>query len=100
MHEPNRQRTRRAAQGYLLFGALIKWIEVEPHRGRKHDGVLRDYAQLAAKVLQMNFGDVDAVDDDLAAGQFFDAKQGHHKRRFAASVNACKECRSKSDEMI
>lgn len=60
---------------YLEVIMLVKGVQVSAERPGKQDRLLRDDAELGAQVLQTDFADVNAVNQDFPIACLVDAEE-------------------------
>ena len=69
----------------LGVGVLVEGVEIAAHGAGEEHGVLRDDGETAAEVVQVDLGDIDAVDEDLAFAGREEAEEREGKRGFAGA---------------
>ena len=69
----------------LGIGVLVESIEIRADGAGKENGVLGDDGETAAEVVEVDLGDVDAVDKDLAFAGGEEAEEGEGEGGFAGS---------------
>lgn len=72
----------------VVVRELLKGVEVEAEGAREEDGVLGDDGEVRSEVAEVHLTDVDAVDLDLARGEFDDAEDGGEEGRLSSSSAA------------
>lgn len=72
----------------VIVRELFKGVEVEAEGAREEDGILGDDGEMGSEVAEVHLADVDAVDLDLARGEFDDAEDGSEEGGLSSSSAA------------
>ncbi len=66
-------------------GLVVEGVEVGADGAGEEDGILWDDGEAGAEVVELDLGDVDAVDVDAAGARFEEAEEGEGQGGFACA---------------